>query len=176
MGGMGNAWSTVARVEGAVSVVVAIALAVTVVAAGGDRRVQLAWLCGAAIVALVIGVAAVSAVAIGAATVALGFAYVVATPGSVTAYAVGLYVMAECALWSGEDRMRFTEQPGPRVDRVMMVAAIGSASVALGAVLRLLGRHDGAAGSSGAVIGGVSVAALAALLAFGVRRLPGRTR
>jgi hypothetical protein len=175
MGRLGNAWSTPSRIEGAVSVAVALVLATIALIAAGDHRVGIAWLGGAAIVALAGGIVLVSPVAVGGATAALGLACIVADAPAVPLYAVGLFVVAETALWSADDRLRFTEEQGPRRDRYVMLGAIASASVAIAGLLRLLSRDEGDGSKVYSIIAGVSITALAALITIGVRRLPSRS-
>ena len=174
MGRLGNAWSTPSRIEGALSVAVAVILATIALIADGDHRAGIAWLGGAAVVALAGGIVFVSPIAVGGATAALGLACVVAEAPAVPLYAVGLFVVAETALWSADDRLRFTEEQGPRRDRYVMLGAIASASLAIAGLLRLLSRDEGDGSKVYSIIAGVSITALAALITIGVRRLPGR--
>ena len=176
MGRLGNAWSTPSRIEGAVSVAVAVVLATIAVIADGDHRAGMAWLGAAAVVTLAGGILFTSPVAIGASTAALGVACIIADAPAAPLYAVGLFVAAETALCSADDRLRFTEEQGPRRDRFVLLGAIASASVAIGGLLRILSRDSGDGSKVYSVIAGVSITALAALITIGVRRLPARTR
>ena len=175
MGRLGNAWSAPSRIEGAVSVAVAVLLATIAVIADGDHRAGMAWLSAAAVVALAGGILFISPVAIGASTAALGLACIISSAPGVPLYALGLFVVAETALWSADDRLRFTEEQGPRRDRFVLLGAIGAASVAIGGLLRILSRDGGDGSKVYSVIAGVSITALAVLITIGVRRLPART-
>jgi len=170
MGRMGSAWSTPAVVEGAVSVLVAFTLAAVAVAATGEHRAGLAWLGGAALAVLVGGIVFASPIAVWLTIAALGLAGIIATAPAAPLYAVGLFVTAETALWSADDRFRLTEEIGLRRDRLALLAVIGASGVAVGATLRLLARDPGERSSSYSVIAGISVIALAGLIAIGVRR------
>jgi hypothetical protein len=167
MGRLGSAWSTPAIIEGAVSVVVAFTLAAVAVAEAFDHRASVAWLGVASLVVLAGGVVLASPVAVCASTAALGLAGIIATAPAAPVYALGLFVTAETALWSADDRFRLTEEAGLRRDRLAMLATVGSSAVAVGAMLRLLARDAGERNNSYAVIAGVSVIALAGLMAVG---------
>lgn len=172
MGRLGNAWSTPSRIEGALSVAVAVVLAAIAVTADSGHRAGIAWLGALAIVALAGGIIFVVPLAIATATIALGAAYLVADAPAMPLGAVGLFAVAEVALWSADDRLRFTEEPGPRRDRFVMLGTIVSASLAIAGLLRLLGRDAGEGRKVYSVVAGVSLTALAALITVGVRRLP----
>jgi hypothetical protein len=171
---LGNTWSTPSRIEGAVSVAAAAVVATIAVVAADQHRAGVAWLASAAVLVLAGGIVYASPVAVCAATAALGAACIVAKAPAAPLCALGLFVAAETALWSGDDRLRFTEEPGLRRDRLVLLGVIGSASIAVGATLRLLARNPGAHGNAYSVIAGVSITALAVLITLGVRRLPSR--
>ena len=170
MGRLGNAWSRASLIEGAVSLVVAFTLGAVAVAGTGDHRAGVAWLAGTALAVLVAGLVFASPVAVFVTTALLGLTGIMATAPAAPLYAVGLFVTAETALWSTDDRFRLTEEIGLRRDRLLLLAVIGSSSIAVGAALRLLARDAGERSSSYSVIAGVSVIALAGLIAIGVRR------
>ena len=170
MGRLGSAWSTPSRIEGAVSMTVALTLAAVALAAAGEYRVGVAWLGGFAVVVLAIGIVLASPFAVGVTTAALGFAGIIAAAPAAPLYALGLFVVAEAALWSADDRLRLAEEFGLRRDRLLMLTAIGSVSVAVGATLRLLARSGGQRSGSYTVVAGLSIIALAGLIVIGARR------
>jgi hypothetical protein len=173
---LGNAWSTAARIEGTVSVAAALLVASMAVSSDGEHRVGLTWLSAIAIVSLIGGVLFATSVAIGAATAALGTACVIAEVPAAPLAALLLFVVAEAALWSTDDRLAFTEVEGPRRDRLAFVGAIGVAALAVGAVLHRLARDAEGGGKTYSLLAGISVSALAVLITVGVRRLPSRAR
>ena len=170
MGRMGSEWSTPSRIEGAVSMVAAFTLAAIAVASADERRSAIAWLGVVALVALAGGIVFTFPVAVGVGTALLGLSGIIAAAPAAPVYAVGLFITAETALWSADDRFRLTEEIGLRRDRLLLLVAIGSTSIAVGATLRLLARDAGERSGSYTVIAGVSLVALAGLIAFGARR------
>lgn len=174
MGRLGSAWSTPSLLEGAVSLVVAFTLAAVAVAATGDHRAGVAWLGGAAVVVLAGGILFASPVAVFVTTATLGLAGIIATAPAAPLYALGLFVTAETALWSADDRFKLAEEFGLRRDRLALLAVIGSCAVAVGALLRLVSRDAGERGGSYTVIAGISIIALAGLIAVGAH--PGTRR
>jgi hypothetical protein len=159
-----------------VSVVAALLVGICVVVAAGDHRAGLSWLGALAVVVLVGGIAFSSSLAIGAAIAALGIACVIAEMPAAPFVALILFVAAEAAFWSVDDRLRFTETAGPRRDRLVLVAVIGASALTVGALLRQFTRDAAGGGRAYSVVAGVSLTALAVLIAVGVRRLPSRTR
>jgi hypothetical protein len=171
---LGNTWSTASRIEGTVSIAASVVVAAMAVTTDSDHRAGLVWLSSAALVLLAGGVVFTTTFAIGAATAALGLACVIAEVPAAPLAAVLLLVVAEAGLWSTDDRLTFTETTGPRRERLVIVGAIGVASIAIGAALRTLARDVEGGGKIYSVIAGVSVTALAVLISIGVRRLPSR--
>lgn len=169
MGRLGSAWSTPAVIEGAVSLVVAFTLAAVAVAGTGDHRAGVAWLGAASLAVLAGGIVLASPAAVCLTAAALGLAGMIAGAPAAPLYALGLFVTAETALWSADDRFRLTEEIGLRRDRLAMLAVIGSSSVAVGAMLRLLARDGGEHNGTYSVIAGISVIALAGLMALGAQ-------
>ena len=170
MGRLGSAWSAPSRIEGAVSMAVAFVLGAVAVAGADDYRSGVAWLGAFALVVLAAGIVLASPVAVCVTTTALGLAGIIATAPAAPLYALGLFVTAETALWSADDRFRLAEEIGLRRDRLLLLAGIGSTSIAVGAMLRLLARDGGEGNSSYTVIAGVSIVALAGLIVVGARR------
>ncbi|HUP73865.1 MAG TPA: hypothetical protein VM282_12570 [Acidimicrobiales bacterium] len=152
------------------SMLVAITLATVAVAGADEYRSGIVWLGVVSFTVLAAGIVFASPIAVGAATAGLGLSGIIATAPAAPLYALGLFVTAETALWSADDRFRLTEEIGLRRDRLLLLAAIGSSSIAVGAMLRLLARDSGERNSSYTVIAGVSLVALAGLIAFGARR------
>ncbi|MEO8692462.1 MAG: hypothetical protein ABI658_03035 [Acidimicrobiales bacterium] len=176
MGRLGSAWSTPAIIEGAVSVVVAFTLAAVAVAGTVDHRAGVAWLGAASLAVLAGGIVFASPVAVCTTTAALGLAGIIATAPAAPLYALGLFITAETALWSADDRFRLTEEVGLRRDRLAMLATVGSSAVAVGAMLRLLARDAGERNNSYTVIAGASIIALAGLMALGAHPVLRRRR
>jgi hypothetical protein len=176
MGRLGSAWSTPSLIEGAVSMVVAFTLAAVAVAGTGDHRAGIAWLGGVAVAVLAVGIVLASPAAVCLAIAALGLAGIIATAPAAPLYALGLFATAETALWSADDRFRLAEEIGLRRDRLALLASIGSSGVAVGAMLRLLAQDGGERNGSYGVVAGVSVAALAGLIAVGARPVLRRRR
>jgi hypothetical protein len=167
---LGSAWSTPSRIEGALSLLVALTLAAVAVASADEHRAGVVWLGIITGTVLAAGIVFTSPIAVGVATAGLGLCGIIATAPAAPLYALGLFVAAETALWSADDRFRLTEEIGLRRDRLLLLAAIGSSSIAVGAMLRLLARDNDERNSSYTVIAGVSLVALAGLIAFGARR------
>jgi hypothetical protein len=176
VGRLGNAWSTASRIEGAVSIAAAAVVAAMAISSDGDHRAGLVWLCLVAVALLVVGLLFITGVAIGASTAVLGLACVIAEVPAAPLAAVLLFTVAEAALWSNDDRLSFTEHEGPRRERMALVGAIAAAAIGFGALLRVIADDAEGGGKVYSVIAGISVAALAALITLGVRRLPSRAR
>ena len=169
MGRMGSEWSTPSRIEGTVSMVAASILAVFAIASADERRSGLGWLGVAALAALGGGIVFMFPAAVGVGTALLGLSGIIAAAPAAPLYAVGLFITAETALWSADDRFRLTEEIGLRRDRLLLLVAVASASIAVGATLRLLARDSGQRNGTYTVIAGLSLVALAGLIAFGAR-------
>jgi hypothetical protein len=167
---LGSQWSTPSRIEGAVSMLVAFIVAAIAVAGAEDHRSGVAWLGAIALVVLAGGIVFAFPAAACVATAFLGLSGVVATAPAAPLFAIGLFVTVETALWSADDRFRLTEEIGLRRDRLLLLAAIGSVSIVVGATLRLLARDSTERSGGYTVVAGVSLVALAALIAFGARR------
>jgi hypothetical protein len=148
-----------------VSVAVACALfAVVVASASAGQRGATAALDGLAVALLLGGIVASAPVAIWAAVALLGLAGAVADAPAAPLYALALFTVAECALWSTDDRYELVEDNGIRRDRLLLLTGIGAVSLALGAGLRALAHGGAAEGNGYTVVAAACIVSLAALI------------
>lgn len=166
---MGRSWSTPSRVQSAVSVAIAAALAVIAIFSASDHRTAVVWLSATSMVLLIAASAAASAAAVCLAIGTLATAGIVASAPASPIFAVGLFVAAEAALGSSDDRHRMREDRGLRRDRFRLVGAAVASSIVAGSVIQLAARSDGRESDVYTAIAGVCVVALAGLVLVGAR-------
>ena len=167
MGRNRDQWSTPARLTASVGVVVAIVLAAVSIAAADDHRTLVVLLAVAAVVVLAVGIVSQASILVWAAVAMLGTGGALADAPVPPLFALGLFAVAEAAYWSLEERFARVEDRGVHRDRLLLLGAVATASLFIGAAMRLIAR-DEASRSSGYTI--VAASCIVALLVLVVVR------
>ena len=162
-------WSTPARLTASVSVLAAVALTLVSVTAAGDHRSLVVVTGVAGLLARAAGIVIEGPVVVWIAVALLGASGALADAPVPPLFAVGLFAVAEGAYWSHEERFARIEDRGVHRDRMVLLGAIGTVALFVGAAMRLAARDETTREPQYTVVAAVAIVALVLLVVVRAR-------